>query len=71
MIPICGHLQLDVAVDESYFSIDLYLIVALSGLLGERCTDKDCELAFLTPCDESDPQVDCLQLKGGMSVYTS
>lgn len=71
MIAICGHLQLDVAVDESYFSIDLCLIVALRGPLGERCLDKDCEPAFLIPCDESDPQADCLQLEGGMSVYTS
>lgn len=63
MTPICGHLQLDVAVDESYFNIDLYLVVVLRGLLGERCIDKACELTFLIPCDESDPQVDGLQLE--------
>ena len=66
MIPICDHLRLDVAVDESYFNIDLYLVVVLRGLLGERYIDKDCELVFLIPCDESDPQVDCLQLEGQM-----
>jgi len=68
MIPICGHLQLDVAVDESCFNIGLYLIVVLRGLLGERCFDKECELAVLIPCDESDPHVDCLQLEGQMLV---
>lgn len=57
MLPIWGYLQLDVAVDESYFNIDIYLVVVLRGLLGERCIDKDCELAFLIPYDESDPQV--------------
>lgn len=71
VIPICGHLQLDIAVDESCLNVHLQLVVALRGLLGERCFENDSELAFLIASDESDPQTDGLRLEGEMLVYTS
>lgn len=53
-IPICGHLHLDVAVDESYFKLDLHLVVVSRGLLGERHRNKDWGLGFPIPCDVPD-----------------